>query len=639
MNHRFALMTFLACLSICISMVPAATVYWQSSTNSAPWVDKGTLTTTAWDNDNTSYVSVNEQTMYQEYDGHGGSFNEMGWKSILALAQKDRDSLMKMLFDSVAGCNFNICRMPLGMSDYSLTQYTLSETSGDYAMNNFSIAHDRQYLIPFVNAAMAARPSLKVWGSPWTPPLWMKAGDGTLKQDAQTLTAYALYFAKAVKAYQQEGLRYYAVHPQNEPMWGSYGNTNWLCRWNGQQLRDFIKNYLGPRFRNDDINAQIWLGTINCDYTCEISGYDPIPPVVFPDTVANSYCTGLGIQYTPESANWCRTNYPYKRIMQTETPCGTMPGVFWSYAMGNDDVMRDYYNKGASAYMQWNMVLDTTGLSLGNWRQFSMVQIDSGARKVIYTPQFYQVRHYKYIKAGAYRIATTGNWNTAIAFRNLDGENVLILTNKNSSNATIAINFNGQKIKPTVPGYSFNTFRIAGTPIPAISPFSRMEAEKYQIQSGTYAIPCSEGGSCLSYIHNNDWAVYNNLDFGIGAGTFSARVAGTVGGTIEVRVDSLTGTVTGTCTVAPTGGATTWSTASCDVTGLSGRHTIYLKFKGTGTGNLFNLNWLMFNSGVGIQTSAGAMDARVQTLNVSTDAQMKQILRLDFARPRGRDAV
>jgi hypothetical protein len=306
--------------------------------------------------------------------------------------------------------------------------------------------------------------------------------------------------------------------------------------------------------------------------------------------------------------------------------------------MGNDDVMRSYYSKGACAYMQWNMVLDTTGLSLGNWRQYSMVQIDSGAKRVIYTPQFYQVKHYKYVKAGAYRIATTGNWGTAIAFRNPDGENVLVLTNKNSTTANIAINFNGQKIKPAVPAYSFNTFRIAGTPIPTVSPSSRVEAEKYQIQSGTYAIPCSEGGSCLSYIHNNDWVVYNNLDFGSGVSGFSARVAGTVGGSIEIRADSLTGTVAGTCTVSPTGGATTWSTVSCPVIGLSGKHTLYLKFKGTGTANLFNLNWWTCPQ-TGILAPAKTAGARVSSLKVVTNEEMKQMLRLDFSQPVVRGAI
>jgi len=641
MGKRPAQVVFFVCITLLLSTTRAATVSWQSSTSGAPWVDKGTLQTTNWDNDQTSYISVDENTTYQEYDGHGGCFNEMGWDALTRVSQKDRDSVMKMLFDSISGCNFNLCRMPLGMSDYTIRPtYTLDETSGDYAMDKFSLERDRKYLIPYVKAAMAVRPSLKVWGSPWTPPLWMKTSDGAIKQDAQTFTAYALYFAKAVKAYQQEGLRYFAVAPQNEPMWASFSGAEWLCKWTGEQLTDFIKNYLGPRFRTDDINGQIWLGTINCDNTCEISTYKRIPPIVFADTVATSYCTGLGIQYTPYSATWCRTNYPDKHIMETETPCGgdlsgkTLAPNDWSYAEGNDDNMRDYYTRGANSYMQWNIVLDREGRSIGNWSQNAMVSIDTVLKKVTYNPQFYQVRHYSFIKAGAYRIATSGNFTSVVAFRNVDGENVLIVTNKGNSNATVAINFNGQKIKPTIPAHSFNTFRIAGKPIPPLSPLtSPVEAEKYSLQSGTYIKPCSEGGSGVSYIHNNDWVAYNNVDFANGANGFQARVAGTVGGSIEIYLDSCSGTPVGTCAVAATGGTTTWKTVSGAVNGVKGKHSLYLKFKGAGNGNLFDLNWFQFSNVDGIQVAGAVKGLSVNLITTAFDGKNARALRLNFSRP------
>jgi hypothetical protein len=273
--------------------------------------------------------------------------------------------------------------------------------------------------------------------------------------------------------------------------------------------------------------------------------------------------------------------------------------------------MREYYLGGANAYMQWNIILDREGRNWGRWSQNGMITVDTISKKVTFNPQFYQVRHYSYIKPGAYRIATTGNFtavNAVVAFRNPNGENVLIATNTSGSNATVAINFNGQKIKPTLQAHSFNTFRTAGTPIPAVSPFSKIEAEKFAKQSGTLIRPCSDGGSGVTLISNNDWTEYHNFDFGSGAATFEARVSGVAGGTIEVHLDSCNGPAAGTCTVAASGA---WSTVSCPVTGVSGKHALYLKFKGTGTGNLFSLNWFDFIPGASaVRTAQQSVSAQ-----------------------------
>jgi glucosylceramidase len=328
---------FLACLLLSISPLHAATVSWQSSASGAFWVDKGALQTTAWDNDNSSYISVNEQTTYQEYDGHGGCINEIGWKVLSMIPQSTRDSVIKLLFDSSAGCNFNVCRMPLGANDYSLSGFSLNENKGDYAMDKFSIDRDKQYHIPYIKAAMTYQPNLKVWGSPWSPPTWLKTSgsftSGSIKADAQSFTAYALYFAKAVKAYQAEGVHYFAVHPQNEPFWG--GGAYPVCQWEGSQIRDFIKNYLGPRFKSDDINAEVWLGTMNGS---DDAGTRQVSQDVLNDSIANSYCTGAGYQYSVAGIKWVAVNFPDKRLFETETPCGgdingnTLAANDWAYA-------------------------------------------------------------------------------------------------------------------------------------------------------------------------------------------------------------------------------------------------------------------------------------------------------------------
>jgi len=45
----------------------------------------------------------------------------------------------------------------------------------DAALESFSVAHDREFRIPFIKKAIAAAGgSLTLFASPWSPPAWMK---------------------------------------------------------------------------------------------------------------------------------------------------------------------------------------------------------------------------------------------------------------------------------------------------------------------------------------------------------------------------------------------------------------------------------------------------------------------------------
>ena len=136
------------------------------------------------------------------------------------------------------------------------------------------------------------------------------------------------------------------------------------------------------------------------------------------------------------------------------------------------------------------------------------------------------------------------------------------------------------------------------TPPDPISAFEKIEAEKYTSQSGVEieANP-DDNGQNIGYIQNGDYTVYQRVDFGSGATKFIARAGSdSNGGNIEIRLDSLTGTLIGTCVVPNTGGWKTWSEVSCDVSGVTGEHDVYLKFTGT-SDYLLNLDWFKFSKG------------------------------------------
>lgn len=96
-----------------------------------------------------------------------------------------------------------------------------------------------------------------------------------------------------------------------------------------------------------------------------------------------------------------------------------------------------------------------------------------------------------------------------------------------------------------------------------------------------------------SDIHNGDWIKLREVDFSKGATAIEACAASALqGGTMEVRLDKEDGTVIATVAVAPTGGWEEWQTFTAPVTAsVSGKHDIYLVFKGLKGSRLFNLDW------------------------------------------------
>ncbi len=140
------------------------------------------------------------------------------------------------------------------------------------------------------------------------------------------------------------------------------------------------------------------------------------------------------------------------------------------------------------------------------------------------------------------------------------------------------------------------TFFFSSNIQAAASAYSRIEAESFSSQSGIQLETCSDSGAGqdIGYIQNGDYVVFSGIDFGSGAASFSARIASAnSGGNIEIHLDSLSGTLIGTCTVPGTGGWQSWVTQTCNVSGATGVHDVYLKFTG-GSQDLMNLNWFQF---------------------------------------------
>lgn len=517
-------------------------VSWVLSEDGKYLQDKGTLKSTDWDENNHSelYIDVDETITYQQMAENvwGGCFNERGWDKLMQLTEAERNHILDLLFkpDEPEGLHLTMGRIPIGSSDYAMDLYSLNDTEDDYEMEHFSIARDQEKLIPYIKAALERQPNLKLWASPWSPPAWMKKAEdgsawnsliaGYFDSTPENMAAYAKYFRKFIEAYEAEGIDIYMVSPQNEPtMWTAYAS----CVWTGEQLRDFIKGYLGPEMK--ELGVQIYLGTFT---NSDDSLIDP----TLNDQDARKYISGINFRWW--SYNKARSLYHTGfdlGMMQSETMCGDGNNN-WQYAQYQFDEMWMYLSNGISAYNLWNMVLEWDGVNPGGnntaenpWHQNAPITVNETTKKYTVNPQFYETKHYTdAVKAGARRIESGGTYDMPyeltqdsdqeadsvyskelreIAFRNLDGTIALLVKNGSDQTKNVDINFNGRKVSAELPAYSISTFTTQGTPLTGNEKdMSETIAEDkiVSIQNAkTEQALCVEGGGVKSLANVISW--------------------------------------------------------------------------------------------------------------------------------------
>jgi glucosylceramidase len=123
-------------------------------------------------------VRVDASHTYQQIDGFGASMTDSSaWLLSQKLTPAQRMALLKQLFDAKQGIGLAVLRQPMGSSDFSLTDFSYDDMpngESDPELTHFTIDRDRQYILPVLREALAVNPRLKIIGSPWSPPGWMK---------------------------------------------------------------------------------------------------------------------------------------------------------------------------------------------------------------------------------------------------------------------------------------------------------------------------------------------------------------------------------------------------------------------------------------------------------------------------------
>src|SRR5690606_34793615 len=92
-------------------------------------------------------------------------------------------------------------RISIGASDLDASVFTYNDLPAgetDPELEKFSLAPDQENLIPLLQQILKINPDIKIMGSPWTPPVWMKTNNNSVggQLKPEYYETYAQYFVK-----------------------------------------------------------------------------------------------------------------------------------------------------------------------------------------------------------------------------------------------------------------------------------------------------------------------------------------------------------------------------------------------------------------------------------------------------------
>jgi glucosylceramidase len=203
-------------------------------------------------------IVLNPGKKFQAILGFGGAFTDAACYMFNQLPGPAREQLFHEMFHP-SEMGMNVCRTCMGSSDYSTQVYSYDEGDPDPDLKRFSIAHDREYILPMLREARKANPDLFLFSSPWSPPGWMKAGGSMLggSMRRRYIGTYSQYFLKFLQAYAAEGVQVQAVTPQNEVDTDQDGRMP-ACIWPQEYEIEFVK-LMGPLLKQNGLATKIWI--------------------------------------------------------------------------------------------------------------------------------------------------------------------------------------------------------------------------------------------------------------------------------------------------------------------------------------------------------------------------------------------
>ena len=384
---------------------------------------------------------------------------------------------LKDTFSPTEGLGHSYVRISIGCSDFSLSEYSLCDTPG---IENFGLtSEETDYVIPVLKEILEINPELKIMGSPWTPPQWMKVNNLTDLQPFFSWTSgqlnpayysdYATYFVKWIKAMNQNGINIYSVTPQNEPL--NRGNSASLYMgWEEQY--EFSQNHLVPQFKEASLNTKIYLFDHNYNYD-NIADQKGYPMNIYDAGIDSEMVAGAAYHnYGGDKSELLKvqSRYPEREMVFTETSIGT-----WNDGHNLEkrliDDMREValgtVNNGCKAVIVWNLMLDSErgpNREGGCQTCYGAVDIDiSDYSTITRNSHYYIISHLSsVVKPGAVRIGTSGLSDPGIihsAFENSDGTYAVVLLNSAPDSKSITLDDGNKHFTYEVPAGSVASYQ------------------------------------------------------------------------------------------------------------------------------------------------------------------------------------
>ncbi len=404
-------------------------------------------------------IEVDTTQTFQSIDGFGYTLTGGSASLLNALPASTLDPLLKELFlwDST-NIGVSYLRISIGASDLSATTFTYNDMptgETDATLAHFSIDREKQDLIPILKKIIALNPSIKILGSPWSAPVWMKTKNsfvgGSLKPEYYS--AYANYFVKYIQAMKEEGISIDAITPQNEPLHG--GNNPSMVMQAAEQAT-FIKDHLGPAF----VAAGIATKIIAYDHNADRPDY---PLAILNDPAAKPYVDGSAFHLYGGSITaltQVHNAHPDKHVYFTEQWVGG-PGNFSGDLQWHvENLVIGATRNWSRNVLEWNLAADPGYQPHTPGGCSSCLGALTIGTTVTRNVSYYIIAHgSKFVRPGSVRIGSNNAGSiVTVAFKNPAGKKVLIALNKGTSAESFNIKFNGKMITTSLNGGAVGTY-------------------------------------------------------------------------------------------------------------------------------------------------------------------------------------
>ena len=412
--------------------------------------------------DSSKYPTINVDTAsrFQEVDGFGFTLTGASAMLINKLKAPARDSLLRELFlPDGNGIGISYLRVSIGASDLDDHVFSYDDLKAgekDLALEKFSLEEDRKYLIPVLKQILSTNPEIKIMGSPWSAPAWMKSNEnakgGSLKKEFYG--TYAQYFVKYIRGMADEGVPIDAITIQNEP---ENPNNNPSLVMTADEQADFIKDHIGPVFKRAGIKTKIILFDHNCD--------NPTYPIsILNNDSARQFVDGSAFHmYLGEINALSKVHdaHPDKNIYFTEQ---------WTSGDGDfggdlkwhiENLMVGAMRNWSRTVLEWNLAADPL---------FNPHTPDGGCDKclgaltigetVTRNVSYYIIAHgSKFVRPGSVRIGSTEIKDLPnVAFINPKGQKICIVLNTKNETQNFQLKFNGQFAMASLKPGAVSTF-------------------------------------------------------------------------------------------------------------------------------------------------------------------------------------